>query len=112
MAATLRSWLGTAGGLVKDTRGAAIAIVAITATTVVGFVGLGVETGLWFSKKRIYQTSADAGALAGAWQMANQLTASNGASFSLDTSSTGHAVKEAVRNGSPATSNVTITQLS
>ena len=106
------SFFRSASRLVSDTRGVTAAIVALGMATLVGFAGLGVETGLWFSKKRTYQTAADAGALAGAWQMANQLTASNGLTFSLDTSSTGHATQEAVRNGAPSTSDVAITQLS
>lgn len=47
------------------------ATVAITITALVGFGALGVETGLWFSDKRHYQTAADAAAISGAFQLAN-----------------------------------------
>jgi hypothetical protein len=59
--------------LVADTRGATAAVMAVTIATLIGFGGLGVETGFWFSEKRHYQTAADAAALSGAFQLAAQI---------------------------------------
>lgn len=49
--------------------GGAIAIImAMSLPVVVGFVGLGVEVGLWFHAKRGLQAAADAAALSGAYE--------------------------------------------
>jgi hypothetical protein len=86
-------------------------------TTLIGFAGLGIETGLWFSEKRGYQTAADAGALAGAWQMAHQLTAGGTAELNTGTANLADgtppvAVPSAVGNGAPSSFDVQATQLS
>jgi hypothetical protein len=52
--------------LAADRRGAVAITFAIVLPVVVGAVGLGVETGLWYNSKRQVQTAADAAALAGA----------------------------------------------
>lgn len=57
----------------RDTRGAVAAIMAVVMVTLVGAAALGVETGLWFSEKRHYQTAADAAAISGAFQLAAQV---------------------------------------
>ena len=59
--------------LASDTRGATAAVMAVTMATLIGFAGLGVETGLWFSEKRHYQSATDAAAISGAFQVAAQL---------------------------------------
>jgi hypothetical protein len=69
----IRSFLGGAFRLVSDTRGATAAVMGVIMATVLGFAGLGVETGLWFSQKREYQTAVDAAALSGAFQLAAQI---------------------------------------
>jgi hypothetical protein len=50
-------------------RGGAIAIImALSLPVVIGFLGLGVEAGLWFHAKRGLQSAADAAALSGAYE--------------------------------------------
>jgi hypothetical protein len=97
--------------LLRDDRGVSAVFFALSISSTVGVVGLGVETGLWFSERRQYQTAADAGAIAGAMQMATQMTANQTAA--LDTTSTGSAWKETVRNGATDnTANILVSQLS
>ena len=71
--ATIQNLLRGAFSLVADTRGATAAIMGVVMATLIGFAGLGVETGLWFSEKRHYQSAVDAAALSGAFQLAAQL---------------------------------------
>lgn len=54
-------------GLIHDARGATAAIMAVSIAALIGIAGVGVETGLWFSEKRDYQTAADAAAVSGAF---------------------------------------------
>src|SRR5499433_3998033 len=56
--------------LLSDTRGAAVVLVALGFTVLIGFVALGVETGLWYAVKRQDQSAADAAALSGAYEVA------------------------------------------
>jgi Flp pilus assembly protein TadG len=57
--------------LLVDTRGAAAVLLSLMLATLLGFVALGVETGLWFSEKRQYQSAADAAAMSGAFLLAS-----------------------------------------
>ncbi len=50
----------------RDQRGVSAIIFAIILPVLLGMVGLSVEVGLWYSKKRTLQAAADAGAMAGA----------------------------------------------
>ncbi|HEV2097315.1 MAG TPA: pilus assembly protein TadG-related protein [Stellaceae bacterium] len=54
----------------RDRRGATAVFVALTATALIGFTGLGVETGLWYAIKRYNQSAADVAALSGAMEKA------------------------------------------
>src|SRR5258708_8546302 len=54
-----------------DTRGVTVVLVALTISALIGFVGLGVETGLWYTIQRQNQTAADFAALSGAYEIAN-----------------------------------------
>jgi uncharacterized membrane protein len=54
-----------------DTRGVTLVLVALTISALIGFAGLGVETGLWYTIKRQNQTAADFAALSGAYEIAN-----------------------------------------
>lgn len=104
----IRSSSGRAFRLVADTRGATAAVMAVAMATIVGFAGLGVETGLWFSQKRHYQTAADAAAISGAFALANG--ASLGATCSSATTTIwGVGCKNAINNGYTATGSNTIT---
>ena len=57
---------GLLGRFVRDQRGVSAIIFAIALPVLIGFVGIGVEVGLWFARKRNLQAAADAGAMAGA----------------------------------------------
>jgi hypothetical protein len=56
--------------LASDTRGFTLVIMAAALTALVGFTGLGVETGLWYMIKRYNQSAADVGALSGIMELA------------------------------------------
>lgn len=56
---------GHARSVAGDSRGGVAVFFAITFPVVLGFAGLAVETGLWYTIKRQAQTAADAAALAG-----------------------------------------------
>lgn len=76
--------------------GAIAIVMALSLPVVIGFVGLGVEVGLWFHAKRGLQAAADAAALSGAYERlagnsvatataaAQQAAAANGYDGSLD----------------------------
>ena len=65
--------------LASDTRGVTLALVAAAISALIGFTGLGVETGLWYAIKRQNQSAADVAALSGAFELlagqSNGLTA-------------------------------------
>jgi Flp pilus assembly protein TadG len=52
--------------LAQDTSGATAVVAALVSTVLIGFVGLGSETGLWYYAHRSMQAAADAGALGAA----------------------------------------------
>jgi len=54
--------------LQHDRSGGIIVMFALLLPIMVGFVGLGVEVGLWFESKRDLQTAADAAAIGGAYE--------------------------------------------
>lgn len=54
----------------RDNRGATLVLVAIAMTALIGFAGLGIETGLWYTIRRHNQTAADFAALSGAFELA------------------------------------------
>ena len=54
----------------RDTCGVTLALVALAASALIGFTGLGVETGLWYAIKRQNQAAADEAALSGAMEVA------------------------------------------
>jgi hypothetical protein len=53
----------------SDTRGVTLPLVAAAITALIGFTGLGVETGLWYAMKRQNQSAADVAALSGAFEL-------------------------------------------
>jgi Flp pilus assembly protein TadG len=53
-------------GLLRDRRGVTALIFAISATVIIGCVGLGTEVGMWYLVRRQTQGVADASAIAGA----------------------------------------------
>jgi Flp pilus assembly protein TadG len=59
--ATARVW--------RDERGVSAVMVAISLAVLIGFAGLGVETGLWYAVKRQNQSAADAAALSAAYEV-------------------------------------------
>jgi len=56
--------------LLRDRRGVTAVFVALAFTMLIGFVALGVETGLWYAIKRQDQSAADAAAISGAYEVA------------------------------------------
>lgn len=52
--------------LARDTSGATAVVTGLVFTGLVGFVGLGTETGLWYYTHRTMQSAADSGALSAA----------------------------------------------
>jgi hypothetical protein len=54
----------------RDKRGTTLALVAITLPVLLGFTGLGVEAGLWWTIFRHNQSAADFAALSGAFELA------------------------------------------
>src|SRR6266478_5228142 len=56
--------------LLHDTRGFTAVFLALTASVLIGFAALGVETGLWYTIKRVNQSAADVAALSGALEVA------------------------------------------
>ncbi len=59
-----------------DRRGVIIVMFALMVPILVGFIGLGVEVGLWYSERRDMQAAADAAALAGVYELAEGRTTS------------------------------------
>jgi hypothetical protein len=67
------AWQGIApplSRLRRDDRGVTIVLVAIVASVLLGFAGLAVETGLWYTIQRYNQSAADAAAISGAMERA------------------------------------------
>jgi hypothetical protein len=60
--------------------GAVAPLAAITLPVLLGLVGLGVETGMWYADKRVLQVQADAAATGGAFELASGGSASAAAS--------------------------------
>ena len=85
-AASLLVWLARFS---RDRGGSTLVTVAITLPIVIGAVGIGVETGSWYSVRRQLQTAADAAAIAGAYELARHNPTA------IETS----AQREADRNG-------------
>jgi Putative Flp pilus-assembly TadE/G-like len=65
----------TLGRLLRDTRGITLPLVALALTALIGFTGLGVEAGLWYTIKRHDQSAADMAATAGAKALAAEYAA-------------------------------------
>src|SRR5207245_6147902 len=53
----------------RDKRGAALVLVALSLTALIGMTGLAVDVGLWYTIKRYNQSAADIAALSGAGEL-------------------------------------------
>jgi Flp pilus assembly protein TadG len=53
----------------RDERGVSAVMVAVSLAVLIGFAGLGVETGLWYAIKRQNQSAADAAAISAAYEV-------------------------------------------
>jgi len=73
-----------------DTRGFTAVFLALTLSVLIGFSALGVETGLWYTIKRVNQSAADVAALSGAMEV---LAGKSYADIC------GFAQRDAIRNG-------------
>src|SRR4030095_4657924 len=88
-----RFWRNSAGGISL--------MYAIALPALIGFVGPGVETGLWYVEKAALQTQADAASLGGVWELA----------WKREDQVTSSATNEAVRNhfpNNPAFTTITV----
>jgi Flp pilus assembly protein TadG len=83
----------------RDERGVSAVMVALSLTVLVGFAGLGVETGLWYSIKRQNQSAADAAALSAAYEILAGNT-------NVTTNLTPAATRAATQNGYTGTTPV------
>src|SRR4051812_22576861 len=73
-----------------DTRGFTAVFLALTLSVLIGFSALGVETGWWYTIKRVNQSAADVAALSGAMEV---LAGKSYADIC------GFAQRDAIRNG-------------
>ena len=62
--------------LARDERGVIIIMFALLLPIMIGFIGMGVEVAYWFQDRRDLQAAADAGALAGAYEVAEDRVSS------------------------------------
>jgi hypothetical protein len=53
----------------RDDRGVTAPLLALSLAVLIGMAGLGAETGLWYTIKRVNQSAADAAALSGAFEV-------------------------------------------
>ena len=74
----------------RDTAGVMAILVVLMVPVLVGFMGIAVDVGLWYTQKRALQTAADAAAIAGAFEIVNG---------SSDAIVQATAVSDANRNG-------------
>lgn len=91
---------------ISSDSGAILPIAALAFPLLLGVAGLGVDAGNWMMQKRTLQTAADAAAIAGGWELANEGT---------DTDVEYAALKEAELNGydpalAGASLNITVTE--
>jgi len=63
--------------LASDQRGAIIVFFALCLPILIGFMGLAVEVGYWYSQHRNLQSAADAAAVAGSYDLTNAVTYAN-----------------------------------
>ncbi|MEO5375827.1 MAG: pilus assembly protein TadG-related protein [Alphaproteobacteria bacterium] len=75
--------------LAADTRGATAAIWGLVLPVLIGSIGIGVESGMWYVARADLQAAADAGALGGALELSQSSTGTVSS----------EALAEAVRNG-------------
>ena len=71
-------------------------LVALTISTLIGFAGLGVKAGIWYTIKRQDQTAADFAAISGAYEIVN------GSAYYVSATNSGIcglAARDAGRNG-------------
>ena len=54
---------------IHEEKGAVVILAAVMLTTLMGFVGLAIDSGSIYGHKRSLQTAADAGALQGGWEL-------------------------------------------
>jgi Flp pilus assembly protein TadG len=83
----------------RDERGVSAVIIALSLTVLVGFAGLGVDTGLWYSIKRQNQSAADAAAISAAYEILAGNT-------NVTTNLTPAATRAATQNGYTGTTPV------
>lgn len=63
---SVQSLASISGRLARDTAGATAVVAALVSTALIGFVGLGSETGMWYYTQRSMQAAADSSAIGAA----------------------------------------------
>jgi Flp pilus assembly protein TadG len=89
---------------VRDQRGVSAIVFAIVLPVLIGFVGIGVEMGQWFHRKRSMQAAADAGAMAGALVLYQGGTWADAQTAASDFAVRNGAVAANVTSNNPPTS--------
>ncbi len=91
----------------NETNGAIAIMTALSLPVVVGFIGMGVEAGLWFHAKRDLQTAADSAAVAAAYEVArgypNAIVTQTGGSAAADNGYDGSKNDTITINSPPTT---------
>ncbi len=64
------TWRQQTAGFAADRSGVIVVMFALMLPILIGFIGLGVEVGFWYKERRDMQAAADAAALAGAYELA------------------------------------------
>lgn len=88
----------------RDQRGVSAIVFAIVLPVLIGFVGIGVEMGQWFHRKRSMQAAADAGAMAGALVLYQGVTWADAQTAASDLAVRNGAVAANVTPNNPPTS--------
>ncbi len=95
---------GLLSRFVRDQRGVSAIIFALVLPALIGFVGISVEVGLWFARKRSLQAAADAGAMAGALVLYQGGTWASAQTAASDFAVRNGAVAANVTSNNPPTS--------
>jgi Tfp pilus assembly protein PilX len=92
----------------REERGAVAILTALAMIMLVGFIGLGVEVGLWYAERRAMQTAADSAAMGGAWVIFENQEDKSG--DTLNPQITTAALTDSKTNGfDDATDDITVT---
>lgn len=89
MKRSLKKATGSIFQYITNKCGSVMPLAALAIPMVMGMAGIGVDAGMWAMDKRNLQTAADAAAMAGAWEVLND----------LENNADAAALQEAINNG-------------